>query len=79
MKGGKIGPYQTDCETFDRGTRKIEVTLSAKGVYYRLKGKREEYFLPHATGYMRALSIAADIDLGPRKGRIRRSSMGIQG
>jgi hypothetical protein len=70
-----LGPYQTACTSFDGGTRAIEVTLTALGVYYRLKGRPEEYLLPHEAGFLKAVANKCNVIVDPRKGRIKRGGM----
>lgn len=33
------------------------VTVTIEGIYYREKGRRKAYLLPHGVGFMRAVSM----------------------
>ncbi len=73
---GNLGPYQTSCTTFERGQRQILIQrVTPAGIIYRLKGIATEYVLPHEIAFTRAVSIAADANTLPRKGRIRRGAL----
>jgi hypothetical protein len=72
---GSIGPFQTACTTFERGTREIEISkVTPLAVIYRLKGRSDEYTLPHEVAFQKAVSVQAGVDTGPRTGRIKRGA-----
>lgn len=35
----------------------LVVTLTIEGIYYREKGRRRAFLLPHGVGYMRAVTM----------------------
>ena len=71
----ELGPFETDCSTFDRGMRKIEIVrITPAAIVYRLLGTHEEYTLPHGVAFLKALSVKTTFDVGPRSGAIRRGS-----
>jgi hypothetical protein len=71
-----IGPFKTSCTTFERGTREIEIVkVTPLAIIYRLKGRQEEYTLPHETAFQKAVAIQAGLDTGPRSGRIKRGTV----
>jgi hypothetical protein len=71
-----LGPYQTAAVSFDRGTRAIEIVrINPSGITYRLKGRSEQYTLPHGVAFLKAVSLGAGFDTGPRESKqIRRGS-----
>ena len=71
---GELGPFATSALMFDKGRdRPVEIArITPRAIFYRLKGHGEEHCLPHATAALKALSLVADFDAGPRSGRIKR-------
>ena len=49
------GPYETEAFTFDRGKRKIIISLDPNYVIVRAKKKRDNYKLPWQTIYTLAV------------------------
>ena len=72
----EIGPFATACSTFERGkNRPIELArITPMGLVYRLKGSAGSYAIPHETAFQKAVSLAVNLDTGPREGPIRRGS-----
>ena len=75
-----IGPFETVCTEFDRGTRTIILErITPHGLVYRLRGQTDERFVSHGAAFLRAMCSAAGFDAGPRHGtRIIRGQKGGQ-
>lgn len=51
---GAIGPFATTHSTFDAGSREIEISrVTPDAIFYRAKGRSQEYALPHGVGFSR--------------------------
>lgn len=72
-----VGPFITEDTFFEKGKERIiEVTVYPKYTAYRLRGKSEVYYLPHATAFQKAIGIQTGFSLEPRNGiRIKRGSL----
>lgn len=73
-----LGPYETNYSSFETGKhRLIEIVrITPDAIVYRLKGKSEEFSLPHNVAFAKAIGLKANIDTGPREGkRITRSQI----
>ena len=75
---GSLGPFSTGMSTYDAGKeRPIEITVNGQGVIYRLKGQSQQYLLPHAIGYQKAVSLRVGVNIDPRQGRMKRGEQHI--
>jgi hypothetical protein len=54
----------------------LVVTISIEGIYYREKGRRRAFLLPHGVGFMRAVAMQIAAEKAEKKARraTRRSS-----
>jgi hypothetical protein len=64
--------FDTGCEIFDAGARKVIVKLCDRGI--RVRGARQNAwrFVSWQKLYDIGQQLAADFDAGPRKGRLHR-------
>lgn len=73
IRGDSVGPFATEVTVFDAGHRKLDVTVTARGIYYHAARSGERYFLPHGVGYDKAAALRAGVNVDPRQGRITRN------
>lgn len=51
------------------------ISITAEGIYYRQKGRRTKYLLPHGHAFLQAAKLAADARRAERKTRRRSRSL----
>ena len=70
--------FATAVSVFDKGQKKLDVTLCPTGIWLHAARRSERYFLPFGVAYDKAVAIAAGFDAGPRRGRVTRNANGGQ-
>lgn len=45
------------------------VTVSIEGIYYREKGRRRAFLLPHGVGFQRAVAMQVEAERAEKKAR----------